>query len=76
MKKYFTALFSIVLLFLFFSITAFEAGIATLRNSSASKSKHRGVNFVAGRQVAEDDFIKLAENHVDWISSAFRPISR
>ncbi len=68
MNKYFTGLFSIVLLFLFFSITAFEAGIATLRNSSTSKSKHRGVSFVAGRQVAEDDFIKLAENHVDWIA--------
>jgi hypothetical protein len=65
MNKYFTAILFIALLFLFFSITA---GIATLRNSSASKSKQRGVSFVAGREVAEDDFVKLAANHVDWIS--------
>jgi hypothetical protein len=61
MNKYFAAILSIALLSLLSSLKAFDAGIAALHKTFASKSKQRGVSFVAGRQVAEDDFTKDAE---------------
>ncbi|MGH7599081.1 MAG: glycoside hydrolase family 113 [bacterium] len=68
MRKYFVAIFSLALLFLLFSITAFEAGIATFHQTSAAKSKQRGVSWVAGGEIIEDDLIPLVKNNVNWIA--------
>lgn len=68
MNKYFVALPCIALLFLLFSLTAFETGIATFHKTSAAKSKQRGVSWVAGGEITEADLMPLVKNNVDWIA--------
>ncbi len=67
-RKYFVALFCLALLLLLFSITAFEAGLATFHKTSAAKSKQRGVSWVAGGEITEADLMPLLQNNVNWIA--------
>lgn len=65
MGRKFGAILLVPILFQLLSVKTFETGSSLM---PAAKSKQRGVSWAAGREVSENDLIKLVEDHVDWIS--------